>query len=114
MTPLVVASAAPHVQTSDSARLFDRLAPLSAPRFAPARTTPQTKAETELHLKKQAETMTMLSIRDLDRSGDESGYDSDPDANHNGPGTIEKQHLLIMGSTGGLAAAPFSSIKARA
>ena len=34
MTPLVVASAAPHVQTSDSARLFNRLAPLSAPRFA--------------------------------------------------------------------------------
>ena len=113
MTPLVVASAAPHVQTSDSARLFDRLAPLSAPRFAPARTTPQTKAETELYLKKQAETMTMLSIRDLDGSGDESGYDSDPDANHNGPGTIEKQHLLFMGSTGGSAAAPFSSIKGR-
>ena len=55
----------------------------------------------------------MLSIRDLDRSGDESGYDSDPDANHNGPGTIEKQHLLFMGSTGGSAAAPFSSIKGR-
>ena len=67
----------------------------------------------ELHLKKQAETMTMLSIRDLAHSDDESGYDSDPDAIHNRSGTIEKQCLLFMGSTGGSAAAPFSSIKAR-
>ena len=52
--------------------------------------------------------MTMLSIRDLDHSGDESGYDSDPDAN----GTIEKQSRLFMGGAGG-SAALFSSIKAR-
>ncbi|KAI0711487.1 hypothetical protein C8Q76DRAFT_858336 [Earliella scabrosa] len=49
-----------------------------------------------------------LPIRDLDQSGDESGYDSDPDAN----GTIEKQPLLFAGGSG-TSAAPFSSIKAR-
>ncbi|PIL34245.1 transporter [Ganoderma sinense ZZ0214-1] len=114
MTPLNITSASGQTQGSAStALLFDRLAPLSAPRFASVRETPQTKAETELHLRKQAETMTMLSIRDLDRSDDESGYDSDPDAIHNHSGTIEKQRLLFMGSTGGSAAAPFSSIKAR-
>ncbi|RPD63961.1 hypothetical protein L227DRAFT_561394 [Lentinus tigrinus ALCF2SS1-6] len=104
MTPLSVTSAAAHSQ--DHAAFFDRLAPLPAPRFD-AR-TPHTKAETELHLRRQAETMTMLSIRDLHHSGDESGYDSDPDA----VGTIAKQSRLFMGSAGG-SAAPFSSIKAR-
>lgn len=114
MTPLNITSTMGQAQGSAStALLFDRLAPLSAPRFASVRDTPRTKADTELHLKKQAETMTMLSIRDLDRSDDESGYDSDPDGIHNRSGTIEKQRLLFMGSTGGSAAAPFSSIKAR-
>ena len=105
MTPLGVTSTATRTQ-EPAALFFDRLAPLPAPRFD-AR-TPHTKAETEQHLRRQAETMTMLSIRDLDHSGDESGYDSDPDAN----GTIEKQSRLFMGGAGG-SAAPFSSIKAR-
>nr|VWO98310.1 Map kinase [Ganoderma boninense] len=114
MTPLNITSMSGRAQgPASTSLLFDRLAPLSAPRFASVRETPQTKAETELHLKKQAETMTMLSIRDLDRSDDESGYDSDPDAIHNRSGTIEKQRILFMASTGGSAAPPFSSIKAR-
>ncbi|KAI0371183.1 hypothetical protein BV20DRAFT_1051922 [Pilatotrama ljubarskyi] len=107
MTPLNVASALPSHSQPDSANmLFDRLAPLSAPRFSSR--TPQTKAETELHLKKQAETMTMLSIRDLDHSADESGYDSGPDAKR----TIENQHRLFMATPGG-SPAPLSSIKPR-
>ncbi|KAI0718962.1 hypothetical protein C8T65DRAFT_69408 [Cerioporus squamosus] len=105
MTPLSVTATAAHSQDS-AALYFDRLAPLPTPRFDTR--TPHTKAETELHLRRQAETMTMLSIRDLDHSADESGYDSDPDAN----GTIEKQSRLFMGGAGG-SAAPFSSIKAR-
>ncbi|KAI8994029.1 hypothetical protein BD414DRAFT_481168 [Trametes punicea] len=107
MTPLNVTSAVTTRNYGDgTGTLFDRLAPLSAPRFC-AR-TPQSKAETELHLKKQAETMTMLSIRDLDQSADESGYDSDPHTKR----TIEKQQRLFMATPGG-SAAPRSSIKAR-
>ncbi|KAI0356125.1 hypothetical protein OH77DRAFT_1401291 [Trametes cingulata] len=107
MTPLNVTSALPaHSQSDSASMLFDRLAPLSAPRFSSR--TPQTKAETELHLKKQAETMTMLSIRDLDHSADESGYDSGPDAKR----TIENQQRLFMATPGG-SAAPLSSIKPR-
>jgi mitosis inhibitor protein kinase SWE1 len=49
---------------------LERLAPLTAPRF-PTR-TPQTKAETDIALKTQAETMKKLRICDLDVSEDES------------------------------------------
>ncbi|KAI0674950.1 hypothetical protein C8Q78DRAFT_1182958 [Trametes maxima] len=108
MTPLNVTSAAAGQAHPDAAStLFDRLAPLSAPRFCSR--TPQSKAETELHLRKQAETMTMLSIRDLDQSSaDESGYDSDPNAK----GTIDGQRPLFLGTAGG-STAPLSSIKSR-
>ncbi|KAH9892904.1 hypothetical protein C8Q73DRAFT_649457 [Cubamyces lactineus] len=105
MTPLNVTSAVSSRSHGDSsALLFDRLAPISAPRFCSR--TPHSKAETELHLKKQAETMTMLSIRDLDQSADESGYDSDPGAKR----TIEGQRRLFSDIPGG-SAAPLSSIK---
>ena len=50
--------------------------------------------------------MTMLSIRDLDQSADESGYDSDPGAKR----TIETQERLFSVTPGG-SAAPLSSIK---
>ncbi|OSD04065.1 hypothetical protein PYCCODRAFT_1365090 [Trametes coccinea BRFM310] len=109
MTPLNVTSAVTARSHDDpSGFLFDRLAPLSAPRFASR--TPHNKAETDLHLRKQAETMTMLSIRDLDHSADESGYDSDSDANR--IRTIEKQRRLFLETPGG-SAAPLSSIKHR-
>ncbi len=104
MTPLNVTSAA--VSRDPGALLFDRLAPISAPRFCSR--TPQSKAETELHLRKQAETMTMLSIRDLDHSPDESDHDSDTDSKR----TIEYQQRLFL-ATPGSSAAPLSSIKPR-
>lgn len=74
MTPLTVASAE---KLNDSGVAFDRLAPLPAPRFLLR--TPQSRAETEMHLKHQAETMTMLTLKDLDRSDDEGEFDSNHD-----------------------------------
>ncbi|KAI0829716.1 hypothetical protein BC628DRAFT_1487315 [Trametes gibbosa] len=107
MTPLTVTSAASARPLPDSGpQLFDRLAPLSAPRFSSR--TPHSKAETELHLKTQAETMTMLSIRDLDHSTDESDHDSDIFPRR----TIESQQRLFLASPG-RSAAPLSSIKPR-
>ncbi|KAI0633439.1 hypothetical protein C8Q77DRAFT_1058135 [Trametes polyzona] len=107
MTPLNVTSAvASRSHTDSGILLFDRLAPLSAPRFCSR--TPQSKAETELHLKKQAETMTMLSIRDLDHSADESDRESDTDAKR----TIDSQQRLFLATPGG-SGAPLSSIKPR-
>ncbi|KAI1783902.1 hypothetical protein LXA43DRAFT_1128570 [Ganoderma leucocontextum] len=55
----------------------------------------------------------IVSLRSLLPGLPACGYDSDPDANHNRSGTIEKQRLLFMGTRGGSAAAPSSSIKAR-
>ena len=55
---------------------FDRLAPLPAPRFSLS--TPQNKADTELTLKRQADSMTKLRLNDQNsntESSDESGYD---------------------------------------
>ncbi|OBZ68042.1 Mitosis inhibitor protein kinase wee1 [Grifola frondosa] len=52
MTPLVVTSATAQRQGDLNSLGFDRLAPLSAPRFVTR--TPQSKAETEMHLKRQA------------------------------------------------------------
>lgn len=69
MTPLTVASVE---KLNDSGVAFDRLAPLSAPRFTLR--TPQSKAETEMHLKHQAETMTTLTLKDLRRSEEEGEY----------------------------------------
>jgi mitosis inhibitor protein kinase SWE1 len=71
MTPLGISSAQNMGGTTavDGGVSFDRLAPLPAPRF----TTPQhaqSKAETEVHLKKHTETMTKLRIRDLDDDSD--------------------------------------------
>ncbi|KAI0790739.1 hypothetical protein C8Q75DRAFT_806130 [Abortiporus biennis] len=77
LTPLTITSSAVLEDGEGSALGFDRLAPLAAPRFG-AR-TPHTKAETEAHLKRQADSMTRLKIQDLEQSGDESGYDSGPD-----------------------------------
>jgi mitosis inhibitor protein kinase SWE1 len=60
---------------------FDRLAPLSAPRFS----APHSKAETEVYLKTQTKTLTQLSIADLNDSGvafdDDSGCEVGEDDN---------------------------------
>ncbi|KAF9501834.1 hypothetical protein BDN71DRAFT_1438533 [Pleurotus eryngii] len=79
---------------------FDRLAPLPPPKFS-AR-TPQSKTETEHHLKKQTATLTRLRITDFDGSGDEfdgenvdSGCDmSDDDAEGRG-------NVFLSGSLSG-------------
>ncbi|TCD61231.1 hypothetical protein EIP91_008766 [Steccherinum ochraceum] len=82
LTPLTTAR---ELDDSESSALgFDRLAPLAAPRFTTIK-TPQTRAETELNLGRQADSMTRLRIADKEAarskvdSGDESGYDSGPE-----------------------------------
>lgn len=60
LTPLMVASAR-NTATGDTC--LDRLAPLAAPKFTPG--TPQTKAETDAHLKRQTATLTRLKISDI-------------------------------------------------
>ncbi|KAK7692978.1 hypothetical protein QCA50_004619 [Cerrena zonata] len=77
LTPLNITSSAAAL-AGDSTFGFDRLAPLPAPRFNLS--TPQNRTDTELTLKRQADSMTRLRINDRDHeSGDESGYDSGPD-----------------------------------
>ncbi|KAH9938948.1 hypothetical protein B0H21DRAFT_52710, partial [Amylocystis lapponica] len=100
LTPLNVTSGTCKQDDPDG-MAFDRLAPLSAPRFVLR--TPQTRAETEMHLKRQAETMTMLKISDLAQSGDESGYDSGPEVRREGD---EGRRLFLGGMR-----SPFSSVK---
>lgn len=76
VTPLKVASAAPFpTHSSTDSFSFDRLAPLTAPRF-PSR-TPQTKADTEHALRRQAETMTKLKIGNLAACVEDSDSDLD-------------------------------------
>ena len=76
VTPLKVTTAAPFpTRPSTDSLPFDRLAPLSAPRFSSR--TPQTKIDTERTLRRQAETMTKLRIRDLAVRVDDSDSDLD-------------------------------------
>jgi len=75
-TPLKVTSAAPFpTRSSTDSFSFDRLAPLSAPRFSSR--TPQTKADTDHALRRQAETMTKLRIGDLAARAGDSDSDLD-------------------------------------
>ncbi|KAI6169463.1 hypothetical protein EDD17DRAFT_1518938, partial [Pisolithus thermaeus] len=84
-TPLSI-SAAKADPTSGIA--FYRLAPLPAPRFG--NRTPQSKAETDAYVKKQAETMKRLRIRDMDNSDEDWGViesgDSDSGCDDRGAG----------------------------
>jgi len=76
VTPLKVASAVPFsTRSSTDSFSFDRLAPLSAPRFSSR--TPQTKADTDHALRRQAETMTKLRIGDLVAYAGDSDSDLD-------------------------------------
>ena len=76
VTPLKVTSAAPFpTRLSTDSLSFDRLAPLSAPRFSSR--TPQTKADTDHALRRQAETMTKLRIGHLAAYAGDSDSDLD-------------------------------------
>jgi len=76
VTPLKVTSAAPlPTRSSTDSFSFDRLAPLSAPRFSSR--TPQTKADTDHALRRQAETMTKLRIGNLAVYAGDSDSDLD-------------------------------------
>ncbi|THH02616.1 hypothetical protein EW026_g331 [Hermanssonia centrifuga] len=72
LTPLSTTSAQQDGDDEFNIFAFDRL---TAPKFGVVR-TPQTRAETELYLKKQEDSMTRLKIVDRDCSGEEAGYDS--------------------------------------
>ncbi|KAG1788014.1 uncharacterized protein HD556DRAFT_1405954 [Suillus plorans] len=73
-TPLNISAPKPD---PSSGIAFHRLAPLPAPRFTPQ---PKSKADTDAFLKRQAETMKRLRIRDLDDSDEDWGIiDRDSD-----------------------------------
>lgn len=74
-TPLSI-SAAKADPTSGIA--FHRLAPLPAPRFGTR--TPQSRTETDAYMKKQAETLKRLRIRDMDNSDEDWGFIEDVDS----------------------------------
>ncbi|KAF9222710.1 hypothetical protein BS17DRAFT_708453 [Gyrodon lividus] len=57
---------------------FHRLAPLPALRFGTR--TPQSKAETDAYVKRQAETLKRLRIRDMDNSDEDWGVIEDDDS----------------------------------
>lgn len=73
-TPLNISAPKPD---SSSGVAFHRLAPLPAPRFTPQ---PKNKAETDAFVKKQAETMKRLRIRDPDDSDEDWGIIEDWDS----------------------------------
>ena len=76
VTPLKVTSAAPFpTRSSTDSFSFDRLAPLSAPRFSSRK--PQTKVDTDHALRRQAETMTKLRIGNLAAYTGDSDSDLD-------------------------------------
>ena len=76
VTPLKVTSAAPlPTRSSTDSFSFDRLAPLSAPRFSSR--TPQTKSDTDHALRRQAGAMTNLRIGDLAAYTGDSDSDLD-------------------------------------
>ncbi|KAG6885681.1 hypothetical protein C0993_011166 [Termitomyces sp. T159_Od127] len=62
LTPLVISSQRVRNSASDVVML-DRLAPLPAPKFIAS--TPQSKAETDAHLKRQTATLTRLKLSDF-------------------------------------------------
>ncbi|KAH0588971.1 Mitosis inhibitor protein kinase wee1 [Termitomyces sp. J132] len=63
LTPLVISSQRVCSGSASDAVMLDRLAPLPAPKFVAS--TPQSKAETEAHLKRQTATLTRLKLSDF-------------------------------------------------
>lgn len=60
LTPLVISS---QRNSASDTVMLDRLAPLPAPKFVAS--TPQSKAETDAHLKRQTATLTRLKLSDF-------------------------------------------------
>ena len=58
--------------------------------------TPETKAETEVHLKKHTESMTRLRIGDLDGEGSEASF-SRPSRTVDGNSAKTKAHMKGKG-----------------
>ncbi|KAG1735156.1 uncharacterized protein EDB91DRAFT_1145582 [Suillus paluster] len=77
-TPLNISAPKPD---ASSGIAFHRLAPLPAPRFTPQ---PKSKAETDAFVKKQAETMKRLRIRDPNDSDEDWGLVEDCDSDEDG------------------------------
>ncbi|KIL68822.1 hypothetical protein M378DRAFT_8264 [Amanita muscaria Koide BX008] len=69
LSPLKVAASKTVDPRATTCFMFDRLAPLEAPKFITR--TPQTKAETEAYLRRQTATLTKLKLADLHNSDDE-------------------------------------------
>ncbi|KAG6836851.1 hypothetical protein H0H93_002292 [Arthromyces matolae] len=82
LTPLRIS----HPPNSSNVPMFDRLAPLPAPTFV---STPQSKAETDAHLRRQTATLTRLKLSDfvdsgaaLDATENDSGCELEADDDH--------------------------------
>ncbi|KAG6833560.1 hypothetical protein H0H87_005211 [Tephrocybe sp. NHM501043] len=84
LTPLVISTHRMNSDSTSDAVMLDRLAPLPAPKFVAS--TPQTKAETDAHLRRQTATLTRLKLSDFVEFGegseaieDDSGCDMGDD-----------------------------------
>lgn len=69
LTPLMITSQRKKGDPATEFAMLDRLAPLPAPKFAAA--TPQTKAETDAHLRRQTATLTRLRLSDFIEPGND-------------------------------------------
>ncbi|KAF8894006.1 hypothetical protein BD779DRAFT_1435579 [Infundibulicybe gibba] len=76
LTPLKLASSQRPADTPAGDLMFDRLAPLPAPRFTTTQ-TPQSKVDTDVHLRRQTATLTRLKIADINDSGGDFAIDND-------------------------------------
>ncbi|GLB37561.1 putative protein tyrosine kinase [Lyophyllum shimeji] len=77
LTPLVISAQKHNLDSPTDVVMLDRLGPLPAPKFAAA-STPQTKAETDAHLRRQTATLTRLKLTDFIAPGDDlGGIDND-------------------------------------
>ena len=90
LTPLRSSQSA---KLNDSGISFDRLARLSSPKFGAS--TPQSKAETDAHIRCQTDTLTRLRLSDpevidFDDAANDSGCEMDEGSAHRSP-TMRKQ-----------------------
>ncbi|KAG5652393.1 hypothetical protein H0H81_005150 [Sphagnurus paluster] len=72
LTPLMISSQRNTLGSPDVS-MFDRLAPLPAPKFTATASTPQSNAETDAHLRRQTATLTKLKLTDFAEAGETMG-----------------------------------------